>query len=247
MNGILYFSSTGNSFFVAQMIQKHLGGEIRYIPSYQGNGSEYDKLMIACPIYSCGLPYHVFTLLPRLRGREVCMILTYGGMVAGADRLAYEYATEYGVNVQGIYTVKMVENFTLSFSTVPVLNKMTLRGVPAKVEKILASIAKNEICIPREKKTLRKKHEQNRSNWHLIAKDFSVTEDCIQCGKCVGVCPSNNITMEKGKVRFGDGCVACLGCYHRCPQKAIRYKNKNKSDRYLHPNVKESDLGKDVL
>jgi hypothetical protein len=107
MNGILYFSSTGNSFFVARMAQKRLGGEIRYIPSYQGNGLEYDKLIIVCPIYSCGLPYHVFMLLPRLHGRKVCMILTYGGMVAGADRLAYEYATEYGLNVQGIYTVKM--------------------------------------------------------------------------------------------------------------------------------------------
>lgn len=247
MNGILYFSSTGNSLFVAKMAQKRLSGEIRYIPTYYGDGSEYDRVIIVCPIYSYGLPTHVSDLLPRLRKRSVTMILTYGGMTFGADRLAYEYAIENGLKVQGIYTVKMVENFTLTFSTPSFYNKMALRNAPGKIEKILSSIAKDELHIPTEKKTKRQEHETNKANWHLIANDFSVTEDCIRCGKCVDLCPSGNITMKEEKIAFGNSCVACLGCYHRCPQKAIRYKNRKKLDRYFHPDVKESDLGKDVL
>lgn len=247
MNGILYFSSTGNSLFAAQMVQKRISGEIRYIPTYKGNGSEYDRIILVCPVYSFGLPVHVSDLLPRLRGRRVYMILTYGGMVSGADRLAYEYASENGLDVRGVYTVKMVENFTLTFSTPSFYNKMALRNAPGKIEEILASIAKDELHIPAAQKTRRKVHETNKANWHLIADDFSVTEDCIRCGKCANLCPSGNITMGEDKIAFGQSCVACLGCYHRCPRKAIRYKNRKKLDRYFHPDVKESDLGKDVL
>lgn len=247
MNGILYFSSTGNSLFVAKQAQKQLSGQIRYIPKYEGDGSEYDQIILVSPIYSFGLPAHVIKLLPQLKGCKVYMILTYGGMVAGADRLAYEYGVENGLDVLGVYTVKMVENFTLVFTSVDAVNKLALRSAPKQVDKILSSIAKGERHIPKKKKTNRQTYETNSSNWHLLTKDFSVSEDCVRCGKCVDVCPSGNITMKNGKIEFGESCVACLGCYHRCPQKAIRYKNKKKRDRYLNPYIKESDLGKDAL
>ena len=45
---------------------------------------------------------------------------------------------------------------------------------------------------------------------------------------------------------FADRCVACLGCYHRCPQKAIVYKNRKKKDRYLNPNIRESEIGQNL-
>ena len=30
---------------------------------------------------------------------------------------------------------------------------------------------------------------------------------------------------KDGKPVFGDKCVSCYACYHRCPEKALRYKN----------------------
>lgn len=35
------------------------------------------------------------------------------------------------------------------------------------------------------------------------AKAFHVSEDCIGCGKCVKLCPLNNITLENGKPVWG--------------------------------------------
>lgn len=247
MRGILYFSSTGNSLHVAQTLQKKLSGELRYIPDYVGDGSEYTEIIIVSPVYSFGLPAHVFDLLPSLRGRDVYMILTYGGMLAGADRLAYAYCCENGIHIRGVHAVKMVENYTLTFSTPAFYNNLALRTAPGKIEKIVASIGRREQNIPKEKKTKRLAYETNKANWHKIANDFSVTEDCIQCEKCVQLCPSGNISLVNGNIQFADRCVACLGCYHRCPRKAIRYKNRNKQDRYFHPEVNENDLGKDLL
>ena len=45
MIGILYFSSTGNSLYIAQKIQDQMGGQIKYIPNYNGNGSEFEKII----------------------------------------------------------------------------------------------------------------------------------------------------------------------------------------------------------
>lgn len=55
-----------------------------------------------------------------------------------------------------------------------------------------------------------------------------------------------NIALVDGKIVFEHNCVACLGCYHRCPQKAITYLGKKKKDRYINPNIKQDDLGKDL-
>ena len=68
----------------------------------------------------------------------------------------------------------------------------------------------------------------------------------MQCGKCVRLCPVQNISLENGRICFADRCVACLGCYHRCPQKAIVYKNRKKKDRYLNPNIRESEIGQNL-
>ena len=52
--------------------------------------------------------------------------------------------------------------------------------------------------------------------------------------------------MVDNKIVFADGCVACLGCYHRCTQKAIVYLKKKKKDRYINPNIDENLIGKNI-
>ena len=66
MNGILYFSSTGNSLNIAKKLKERLGGKIVYIPKYQGNGSEFEKIFLVTPIYSYGMPKHVYDCHSKL-------------------------------------------------------------------------------------------------------------------------------------------------------------------------------------
>ena len=46
MNGIFYFSSTGNSLYLSKRIKSKLGGKIIYIPNYQGDASEFEKIIV---------------------------------------------------------------------------------------------------------------------------------------------------------------------------------------------------------
>lgn len=248
MNGILYFSGTGNSLYIAKKVKESLGGDVLYVPNYKGDGSEFERLIIVTPIYSYGMPRHVYELLPRLdKTKELIVIQNYGGMVGGADYLMLKYCKKCGLNIKAIYVLKMPENFTVTFTVPKFYIKSTLKKADAAIEKVILNIKKGIMPLPKKKKTKEKKYLTNMSNWHIIGNRFCASEDCVKCGKCVKLCPVGNITLKNGKIEFGDKCIACLGCYHRCPRKAIRYLNKKKKDRYINPHVNENEIGKDLL
>ncbi len=248
MTGILYFSSTGNSLYIAEKIKEKVGGSVFYIPKYNGTASEFDRVIIVSPIYSFGLPKHVYDILGKLnKTTEIVFVLNYGGMVGGADYLVREFCENLGLNLLGVFVVKMPENYTLDFTVPKFYLNSVLKSSVKRVEKIANKIAAGEFTLPKPKKTHKDTYLTNKENWYKIGECFSANKNCIKCGKCVKICPVGNIKFnEQGNIVFGDKCVACLGCYHRCPVKAIVYKNKNKKYRYVNPNINESDIGKDI-
>ena len=67
------------------------------------------------------------------------------------------------------------------------------------------------------------------------AKGFHYTDKCISCGKCVTLCPLNNINLKNQKPVWGNNCTHCMACICGCPTQAIEYKNstQNKGRYYL--------------
>ena len=245
MTGIFYFSSTGNSLYIAKEIQSSFGGDLIYLPQYSGCGEEYDKIFVVSPVYSWGLPSFVYDFLPKVNKFAVLdVVLNYGGMLGGADYFTYEYARSFGLRLHGVHVVQMPENFTLTFSTPKFYLRSQIKGIPRRVSALLDALSREEPTFPKKRRTKADTYLKNKGNWHLLAKDFSVTDDCTLCQKCIKLCPTANISVKEGRIVFGDSCVACIGCYQRCPKKAIRYKNKKKMDRYLNPLIQEAEIGK---
>jgi ferredoxin len=49
-------------------------------------------------------------------------------------------------------------------------------------------------------------------------------ERCVHCGACVGVCPSEALTLERPSMEVifrADECVACGECVPTCPVRAM--------------------------
>lgn len=47
-------------------------------------------------------------------------------------------------------------------------------------------------------------------------------EKCINCNKCINICPTKNIYInKKGKIKFHHSCVMCMRCSFFCPKAAI--------------------------
>ena len=68
----------------------------------------------------------------------------------------------------------------------------------------------------------------------ITDKKFTVDADvCIRCGKCIKVCPVDNISGTPPEWLHNGKCTCCLACYHYCPVHAINYgKITRKRDQY---------------
>lgn len=247
MNSVFYFTSTGNSLYIAKYIKDTLGGSVTYINADTPAEIVADKVIIVSPVYSFGLPVPVIDFIGRLTtDAPIYIVLNYGGMVGKAYCYAYSLCKERGLKIYGVYTVQMPENFTLTFTQPKFYSKLVLDKAPKKLDVIVNSIRENKVTAfknPKKSKTT-EQFLKNKDNWHKLPLDYSVTDDCVKCGKCVELCPTENISLVDGKIIFADKCIACIGCYHRCPKKAIRYKGKKKRDRYINPLINEADIGK---
>ena len=49
---------------------------------------------------------------------------------------------------------------------------------------------------------------------------------CIGCGKCIKLCPMNNIHLDKQKAVSGNMCTMCYRCISKCPTQAITLLGK---------------------
>ncbi len=51
---------------------------------------------------------------------------------------------------------------------------------------------------------------------------FKISDECIMCGSCAGVCPVEAIAEGDGKYEINpDVCVSCGTCADQCPVSAI--------------------------
>jgi len=51
---------------------------------------------------------------------------------------------------------------------------------------------------------------------------------CTGCGKCIKMCPINNLVQsdESGEMSALGKCILCVRCYNYCPESAITYRGK---------------------
>ena len=55
----------------------------------------------------------------------------------------------------------------------------------------------------------------------LNGSHYKVDDKCALCQKCVNVCPTKNVTVKNGKIKFGKKCLMCQRCVQLCPKDAI--------------------------
>ena len=199
VTGIFYFSSTGNSLYIAKRIGASFSESVFFIPHYQGGFDLFQDIVIVSPVYSFGLPKHVYDFLISLpKAPAVYVVLNYGGMMGGADYYTYQLAKKHEVNIRAVYAVKMPENFTLTFSTPQLYNRMILKSAEKKTERLIDSIKSKQEHLPSKKKTNEAAYEKNKANWHLLAADFSVKDNCTKCKKCIRLCPVDKFCHRRG-------------------------------------------------
>lgn len=247
---IFYFSATGNSRHVADRLQEKFGGEKVSIGDaarrkrFSFEPEHNEKIFFVMPVYFFGLPSVVKEFLEKLelRGEKCdgCAILTYGGKPGAADKMFIKYAEKKNCNIKAVYRVKMPDN-CVTFFNAPgeEEQKHILDDAEKTIDKII-ELAEQDFAGGTESgvsaTVLTKVAHPFYDRFRNTAK-FTVEENCIGCGLCQMVCPSDAISMEDGVPYWTeDKCCWCLGCINRCPVKAIQYGEKTKNrGRYINP------------
>ncbi len=244
---ILYFSGTGNSRYVAELLANNLNDiainicELKpdeFILSY--NQTNTTSIGFVFPVYSWGVPPIMADFIESLPQDAIETILvndvpiwmtaTCGDETGNAHKMFCKLIQNKGLSLRGAWSVIMPNTYVL------------LPGFDIDSEEI----RKNKIKeAPKKIKTIsdKIKHDKWEVNpftgsmsavktalvyplfrkWGISPSKWEATDKCIGCKQCEQACPVNNISFENGRPCWGNNCTSCLACYHVCPIHAIEY------------------------
>lgn len=244
MTTIYYFSGTGNSYMIAQLLAQQLGAGtelIKITPDISRKAVLRGYCGIIFPVYYTGLPHIIEQFLEHAAIEEaeyLFAIATMGNISGGALSDAGKILARKGCSLQAAYDIKMPDNYAPMFDT-PSPKQQTEMFEQAKLK--VALIADNlrsqrQTPIPSGNFLLKLYHQISCHNMQNKDRKFSVNNSCTACGKCALHCPAGNIYLENSRPVFRHQCEFCFSCYHHCPQNAINCgKRTEKRTRYLNP------------
>ena len=238
--GLFYFSGTGNTRLIANLIQKQLKSKSIAVDvlsieeltnkDLQINFDKYDMVGIGYPIYGFGEPRIIekfVLMLPNVMCKKVFIFKTAADFISinnNASRYLIKKLHSKGYDVFYDRVICMGSNFLASYDDE--LVKQLYLSALYKVENFCEDV-------------LSGRKRMYKSTWFLIlvtrtvhwfedkwfarmfGRSLKTSDKCNNCGKCVRNCPARNIYSKNNKIRFKWNCFLCMRCIYSCPEKAI--------------------------
>ena len=237
---IFYFSGCGNSKHVAEILAAQLNDHLIFIPEaarenhYNYALSEGEQLGFVFPVYAWAPPRLVLDFIQQLQLASkpdyLYFACTCGDECGKTEKIFRKAVLKKGWDLSACFSMKMPETYIgmAGFKLDP------MEKAKKKIEAAEATMSRN---IPRLRNKERfSEIDLGKAAWlksYVINGSFNkyatddrkyhTTDQCISCGKCVEVCPLQNITLEDGRPKWNHHCTMCMACYHHCPTNAIQY------------------------
>ena len=252
---IFYFSATGNSKYAAQRIAAvtedrlvSLRDAVR-ARSYRFSVGRDERIGFVAPVYFQGLPSILRFFLDKLQlegyqEQYIYLVMTCGQWTGGAADQLSKLLAKKGMALSAQFAIPMVDNYVPAF-TVPGQEEAEriLDRAEAYIDEAGRAVRSrgagdyNRCKGPApslQTAAMYPSYARGRST-----RPFVVTDGCIGCGLCQEICPCGAISLFGGRPSWTKPrCVQCLGCLHRCPAKAIRWKSADEDrGRYYNPRV----------
>ncbi len=250
---ILYFTGTGNSKFVSDYIAEQINDEVLSL-----NDVIRDKktlkfhserpFVVVAPIYAWRFPQIIENLIGKAQfsgNRRIYFVGTMGSQSGNSDKYLQKLAEEHNMEFMGFCGIPMPNNYVVG-GRLPDKNEAysQIKSAIPQIKAVSDKIALGERIRKTDKTPLSgflSGTVNSMFNKYMISsKNFNVSDNCISCGKCVKVCPVNNVAMENGAPVFGNKCLNCYSCINRCPKEAINIGTRTqKNGRYVCPEYNE--------
>ena len=244
---VLYFTGTGNSRYLARRIAEGLE-----MPLYNLNAciqagdtapvQTGQDVVLVTPTYAWRIPRVVSQWLgnTELTGAErIWFVMDCGSEIGNAAKYNRQLAAQKHLRYMGTAQIIMPENYIAMFHAPQAEQARSIveQAEPA-LQKVLAQVRAGQEFSPL-RDTLYDRFMSGPVNpafyrFFVKADAFRATDACIGCGKCVELCPLNNIRLENGKPVWGKHCTHCMACICYCPKEAIEYGKKSKGKPRYH-------------
>lgn len=263
---IYYFSGTGNTWWVADRLRNLLlqqGNEVGMLAietlSYEDvikQVKECDHIIIGFAVTGSTAHINMRRFVKDIPSSDVRKpVSVYGTHALASGDSAWHIGSmlvEKGYELRHAVQIRMMNNFHLpKFRFTKPDNGERLERLLNRAEVRVEALAQ---AIINDKPVLRGNHliahmvgGFQRSGIDSVVKslykDFGVDhERCIDCGRCVRICPVKNIYKAEGTYHFDERCVLCMRCYHQCPKSAI-YIGRESLDERKYPRYRGPSKG----
>ena len=243
---IYYFSATGNSKAVAEMLASRLSDKVTDItpllfrPSVEYALGAEESLGFVFPIHGWSLPSVIRKFFNKLtvtgyRQQYVYFVVTCGDDIGIADRHIRQ-AMPAGLSLSAGYSVTMPDSYVclpgFDVDSDEVRHRKFAQ-LPSRLNEIADSISARRAVMDVHHGSfawIKTKVLGAVFRRYMLHDDklFHTVGVCGGCGTCVVVCPLNNISFEENRPRWNGKCIGCLACYHHCPIRGIRYGHRTR-------------------
>ena len=240
---ICYFSGTGNTAKIAEKYRDNLverGASVTVYAidnlllnglteEFLNNLKDADLLGIGYPVHAFNAPSIVLRFansLPKATAKKRAFIFSSSGEPLKLNNISslktqsllrrrnYYVTNEYRYVMP--YNIMFRHSDSMAYRMWDVAQKI----IPLDVDEILDDKEhrmKRVFCGSFVAWVMRCEHWGGRLN----GRRYKVDDKCVQCQKCVNICPTKNITIKNGRMRFGKNCLMCQRCVQLCPKDAI--------------------------
>jgi len=225
MYDIYYFSGTGNTKAVAELLKNKLECQMY---SIEERSTVENNMVLMFPIHAFGTPEIVLTWLRTLpkADRKAAIVTTgadYISINKNAAKSAIKILSSKGYDVTYDRIVVMASNFAVGYPDA--FNKQLYEVAKEKVEDIAYDL--NHQIKRRYGNTYSFSFSQmlyyaeSRFGTKSFGLSLRTKDTCTKCMICVKLCPRNNIVLKRDKIRFKSHCMMCMRCIYKCPVQAI--------------------------
>lgn len=260
---IFYFSGTGNTWWVSDKLFKHLtalGNRVGLFSieaisreRVDEEAEAADHIVLGFPAYGSTAPMlmrEFINALPPAKPNQAVSVFATHALASGDTSYHIgQWLISKGYELKHAAHFRMMNNLHIPrFRFYKPRNdhklENLLQNVLPKVKWLAELIHEDKTYIIGHNPlghllgNIQRKHIDA-----LIASandDFKVDKSrCIDCKKCVNICPVQNISCIEGSYSFGKNCILCMRCYSQCPKAAVLIgegsKDENKFPRFKGP------------
>ena len=251
---IFYFSSTGNSLYVAKRLKEKLKGSelVSITKAYNEGVFQYDckKAIIIWPLHSFGLPIIVEKFISKLKLNKDAYIfgvqITGGGQSKNSFIQVNELLGSSNLKLSNSMEIKYISNYIRAGRNATLERaEIALDNNEWKIDQLIERIKQKEVdeVIGNKNPIYSAFYNAWRYKYKDKDKKFNVNKECVGCSICEKICPVKNIEISNDKPAWKGNCIDCMACINICPKKAINIgKSTVKKSRYKNPYIKLEEL-----